>query len=226
MKSSKLIESSLAAAIPVLAFIIQTSEAAVYQLNHPFSDGAVPPAGSLPWLTFTTTDLGANQVQLDFEATNLSGTEYISEWYFNLAPGLDPSQLVFSSPVQVGTFSLPLAIDRATDAYKPDGDGRYDVRLTFDETNSGLIRFAAGDKLSYTVSYTGGSISAASFDFLSAPEGGSGPFYSAAHVNSTGVGGLGSAYIAAVPEPSTAVYGVVAALAVLAGGRHRRRPAD
>ena len=226
MKSSKLIKSSLAAAIPVLAFVIQTSEAAVYQLNHAFSDGAVPPAGSLPWLTFTTTDIGANQVRLDFEATNLGGTEYISEWYFNLDPSLDPTQLVFSSPVQTGTFSLPLAIDRGTDAYKPDGDGRYDVRLTFDETNSAAIRFMAGEKLSYTVSYTGGTISAGSFDFLSAPEGGSGPFFSAAHVNSTGPGGLGSAYIAAVPEPSTAVYGGLAALAALAGGRHRRQPAD
>jgi hypothetical protein len=62
---------------------------------------------------------------------------------------------------------------------------------------------------------------AESFNFLSAPDGGSGPFLTAAHVQGIGPRGDDSGWVT-VPEPTgLALAGLGAA--VLAGGCWRRR---
>jgi hypothetical protein len=224
MKSSKLIgflgtspKPSLWTAALIGCF--SAASAATLQLDHPFGEPDAPPAGSLPWLTVVTTDIGPNVVYVEFKASNLTGSEYVSEWFLNVDPSLDVSQLSFTLQSQTGSFIVPV-VEKLTDGFKADGDGFFDIRLTFDSSGTNVHRFSADDSITYSVSSTGGTVLSSSFSFLSAPGGGDGPFYSAAHVNSTGVGGLESRWIAAVPEPS-------AALLALAGagllGRRRRR---
>ena len=219
--------ASLVAMAPLFTCLSATSHAVTLRLDRIYSDTPVPPAAASPWLTVVTTDLGANQVKVDLEAVGLTGSEYASEWYLNLDPALDPTKLSFiSSDPAPANFLLP-TIALGINAYKADGDGFYDIRLNFDSSGGNNHRFTASDKLTYTVTYNGAGVFAgSSLAFLSAPDGGVGPFYAAAHVQSTGGDGLGSVYIAAVPEPSTAVYGAIAALTLFAGGRKRRRTGD
>ena len=160
-------------------------------------------------------------VIIEFTATNLTGDEYISEWFLNLDPALDVTQLSFTLQNQTGSFEIP-TIGQTTNGFKADGDGFFDIILNFNSTGTATNaqRFTAGDSIRYSVSSTGGTVLASSFSFLSVPSGGDGPFYSAAHVNSTGAGGLESRWIAAVPEPSSALL-LIAGAGLL--GRRRRR---
>jgi hypothetical protein len=152
------------------------------------------------------SDTGFNTVRIDLNCQNLGTGEYISEWYLNLNPTLDPSNLVFSAPTKTGTFDL-IGLNTGADFHKVDGDGYYDIEVLFDPSSEdgNIHRFTMGDEVSYTVSYTGGVIDSSSFSFLSAPSGLAGPYYTAAHVNSTPDGGTGSAWLAAIPEPSAAL---------------------
>jgi hypothetical protein len=84
-----------------------------------------------------------------------------------------------------------------------DGDGKYDVLLSFGNGQTGL---GPGQSAVFTLSYNFGgvhSIASSDFNFLSTPAGGHGPFYAAAHIQNTGTGGAGSGWIAA-PEPNYA----------------------
>jgi hypothetical protein len=60
-----------------------------FNLTTEFSGGTAP-VGSTPWATATFDDSfgGANTARLTMMAGNLSGTEFISAWYFNLNPAL------------------------------------------------------------------------------------------------------------------------------------------
>ncbi|MFN6044452.1 MAG: hypothetical protein ACK49I_03170 [Verrucomicrobiota bacterium] len=199
--------------------------AATYQLSEIYGVDSVAPAGKTPWLTFTTTTLSgadAGKVQLEFYASGLVSPEYVDEWYLNIDPALDPKNLSFDSPVKTGSFSLP-TINLATDGYKAGPDGRFDIRLAFSTSNAGggVNRFTSGDKLSYIVSYSLGSISAESFDFLSKPEGAYGPYHSAAKVLSTGPDASGSAWINSVPEPGPPLQALVLGTALLTYFRRR-----
>jgi hypothetical protein len=120
--------------------------------------------------------------------------------------------------------ALALAtVGLGTDSFMADGDGKYDIRLRF-PSGSG---FDAGESVAYTI--TGiPSLTAASFLFLSAAAGGSGPFFSAAHVqNTTGPGSGDSGWIAAVvplPPALPLLLGGLVALRLHAAFLRRRAP--
>jgi hypothetical protein len=67
-------------------------------------------------------------------------------------------------------------------------------------------------------------LTASSFNFLSAPDGGHGPFYTAAHVQGIGIDGNFSGWVT-VPEPATWALVTTggAGLALAARRRWRRR---
>lgn len=209
----------------LIASTIERAAAATYTLSETYGIGSVAPAGKTPWLTLTTTSLSgadAGKVQLEFYASGLSGPEYVDEWYLNIDPALDPKNLSFGSAVKTGSFSLP-TISLATDFYKAGPDGKFDIKLIFSTSNAGggINRFTVGDKLSYKVSYSGGPITAGSFDFFSKPEGIYGPYHTAAHVLATGPDASGSAWVNSVPEPGPPLQALILGTVLLTFYRRR-----
>jgi hypothetical protein len=181
---------------------VSTAQAAIvsFDYNIEFS-GATPPAGATPWLRATFDDGGGSgSVTLKFESVNLVLTEFVRFSYFNLDPALNPNDLIFSAPVKTGTFTDP-TISTGVNAFQADGDGLYDIELTFANAPP-ADRFGVGDAVEYTI--TGiASLTANSFDFFSAPAGGNGPFPVAAHVQGIGSSGANSGWVTHVPEPAS-----------------------
>ena len=170
-----------------------------FDLSYEFS-GGTPPAGAAPWLRAHFDDGGSpGSVMMTLSTPNLTGVEFVSKWYFNLDPVMDPTALVFLGPAKVGSFTNP-TISTAVDAFKADGDGKYDVKLDFAVNDGAPTRFGVGDSVKYLV--LGAGLTASSFDYLSAPAGGHGPFEVAAHVQGIGPCGADSGWVT-VPEPAT-----------------------
>jgi hypothetical protein len=172
----------------------------IFELDQEFS-GATPPAGPAPWLTAVVQNSGTDTVTLTL-TSNLIDDEFVSEWNFNFDPTGDLDGLNFvqgSGPTAVVTTGL--------DAFQADGDGQYDINFVFPQAPP-AVRFGAGATAVFTI--TGLGITESSFDFLSAPAGGHGPFKSAAHVQGIAPTGSNSGWVApdgniplAVPEPAT-----------------------
>jgi hypothetical protein len=189
--------------------------------------GATPPAGSTPWLTAVFDDENTpGTVKMKLEATNLVADEFVSVWMFNLDPTLDPTLLSFSEVSRVGTFADP-TITTGVDAFMADGDGKFDIRVQFSVAGGGAVRFGPGESIIYQISGIAG-LSAASFDYLSAPAGGHGPFPMAAHVQGIGEGGEDSGWVTGdpgilIPEPGSMVLWAMGLVGLLLGGRRLRR---
>ena len=237
MKAFKLLAVALAAT-PLIA----SAGTLTLDLNTVFTGGL--PGGSnplvTPWLRATFDDtadsIGANGVRLTLTALNLTPTEFVSDWVFNLnttksaaALGFtiiptNPTGLLQPNTNQYGIFAANNAQDNQLGAA---GLKDFDIAFEFPVSN-GSGRLTAGDSFVVDISYTS-ALGAADFDFQNAPNG---VAYSAAHVQgifpnddsskifanlSDGGGGGGS-----IPEPST--YAAFAGLAALVLGvwRHRR----
>jgi hypothetical protein len=201
--------------------------------NIEFSGGQAPASATTPWIQVVIDDHGSTgSVTFTLTAPNLTGSENVSELDVNLDPALsaDLGHLAFTGLVKGGSFDTP-TISQMEDGFKADGDGLYDIQFGFTVGGNTSKTFTNGDSLQYTITGTG--LTATSFDFLSTPDGGHGPFTMAAHIqNTTGPGSGGSGWIAdstggtltPVPEPATFVlFG--SALAILASARALRRRA-
>lgn len=196
-----------------LIFLFSTLSSAwgtsiIYELGTEFS-GAADPVGIAPWVTATFDDSGTpGSVDLTISNVGLTGTEFISEFYFNFEgtaltlptllppPGSDPIDGISYSP----------------NSFKADGDGFFDVLISFNQSGD---RFTAGETV--TLSMTGTGIVIDDFNFLSLGAGNSPDgLYVAAHIQSivgspdgtsgwiTGEGG-GTIIVDPIPEPGTLV---------------------
>ncbi|HUS45955.1 MAG TPA: PEP-CTERM sorting domain-containing protein [Phycisphaerae bacterium] len=217
------------ARVTSLVLVLQVALAAgaqgaiiTFQLDHEFS-GGTPPAGLAPWLTATFddgSDLTDGIVTLTLAATNLTGSEKTKEWYLNLDPVLTPGDLEFTVASKTGAFDDP-TISRGTNAYQAGSDGEYDILFAFTHSGPAMKTFGEGDSIQYTVRLIGSTaLGAGSFDFLSEPAGGHGPYSTAAHVQSIGPD-EDSGWVT-VPEPASVGLlalglGAVAALRRRAG---------
>ena len=183
-----------------------------YNFDNEFSSGT-PPAGLGPWITATIQTVTPGTVQLTVANSGLIGSEFISGLYLNLNTNFNPLNLSISYVSSVGSFTIPSigagTIERGTDSFKADGDGKYDVLFDF-STVSGST-FGAGESITYQISGIAG-LTANDFVYLSAPNGGHGPFFAAAHVQGIGADGSLSGWVEPslgaqpilLPEPSSA----------------------
>ena len=124
MKTTTILRSFLHASAASLASAVTAGGAVLtISLDAVMDASETPPQGVSPWLTLTFTDLGTNSVRADFTATDLTGSEFVSEWFFNFDPALDPTLLTFTPITPVtGAFTLP-TIFTGTDAFKANGGG-------------------------------------------------------------------------------------------------------
>ena len=85
-------KSVLLMTIIVCLFALATASQATivsWDLNYEFS-GTPPESDQLPWLRATFDDGGSSgSVELKMEAVNLTGAEFVSEWWFNYEPDND-----------------------------------------------------------------------------------------------------------------------------------------
>jgi len=175
------------------------------QGDYVFGADSVVPVGASPWITATFDDHGGTgSVTLTLAAAGLTGVESVLDWDFNIDPSFAPSSLVFSSPTKTGSFDTP-SISLGEDAYKADGDGKYDIDIAFTQGSNTGNTFSVGDTLSYDITRAG--ITANSFDCLSTPAGGAGPFLMAAHIQNTpNTAGANSAWVAPTPVPEPSMW--------------------
>jgi hypothetical protein len=184
-----------------------------YQFDNEFSSGT-PPTGPAPWITATIQTSTPGTVLLTVANNGLVGSEFLSGFYLNLNPNFNPLNLSISYISSAGSFLIPSiasgTIERGIDNFKADGDGKYDVLFDFSTSNGST--FGAGESVTYQISGISG-LTADDFAYFSAPNGGNGPFYAAAHVQGIGTAGSLSGWVEPslgaihfdVPEPSSPV---------------------
>ena len=195
----------------MLAFATTASADWSVDLVTEFS-GATPPVGSAPWLRASFADgtgSDTGDVFMHLESLNLTADEYISEWYFNFDDGMDLANLdvAFESGNAVNDWQ---ARTFSENDLKADGDGKYDFALGWNNPSTGPNYFDAAGDVTFRLSSTTEPLSADDFLFLSFPDGGHGPFVTAAHVQSIGVDNNDSGWVTGiVPIPGAGVLGVV-----------------
>ena len=189
---------AIAAATAGLVALLPMSQASaelVYELNTEFS-GAADPAGTGTWVEATFYDstdgvldpiygdvLDTNEVLLTIDTSGLEGTEFVSVALFNVT-GHDLTMLDIEldtpsdAPSGTGTFANDA--DTSQSGFKADGDGYFDLRLDFDNTD-----FTDNETVSFLITSGDGVLTTEQFLALSigsgnSPEG----LYAAAHVQS------------------------------------------
>jgi hypothetical protein len=185
----KLRMRSLSGVVVVLMGGILPVSASTITYNFGQVSSGSAPTGSAPWLqaVFSDNSMPANTVQLTLTAGNLVGSEFVSCWYFNVNPALDPKALSFSLAGSTGTFGNP-SVQTEANGFKAGPDGKFDILLGF-STASGQ-RFTGGDSLTFTITDLNG-LTASDFNDFSTPASGSGAYSSAVHVQSIDDGSSG-----------------------------------
>ena len=221
------IRSLLGIAAVSLAGVLSASASSVSYNFGAVSDGTAP-AGSPPWLQAVISDTGmpANTVNLTLTAGNLTGSDFVTCWYFNLNPSLDPTQLAFTVSGSSGSFTGP-SVQTGANGFKAGPDGKYDVLLGFASTGNDSTRFTSGDSISFNITGISG-LTIGDFGWLSTSASGGGAFVSAAHV----ISGDDSGWInpvstfrqnadtaPSVPDGATTVLLLGASLTAMAGFR-------
>lgn len=201
----------LTVALLALMSLSANADSLKVELDDWFGNGGnpdlVPPQGDTPWLVACFEDMGS-YVKLTMSASGLIDDEFVSDWLFNFNPAKEVEDLHFAF---VSGIAADDPISTGEDAFKADGDGYYDIEFAFPTSGS---RFEGGLTSVYNITLDGGGLTAADFAFIESghkDDKGTGPHYSAAHVQSIGAAPGTSAWIGAtgtgtcdpVPEPAS-----------------------
>lgn len=172
----------------------------LFPANMEYS-GAWAPEGPQPWLVVTLDDHGAaGTVTLKIEAPNLVASEFLGSLYLNVDPSIDPADLVFSSPLKVGSFDTP-TVGQGTNQFKAAGNNAFDILIEFANGGGAGKRFTDGDSLTYTI--TGlPTLTADSFNVVAMRDNQPGQIRMAAHVQGIGRNGDYSGWVT-TPEPAS-----------------------
>ena len=210
-----------AAGFGALAFFAAVGPASAgtitYNLPFVFSGTTQP----LNLLTAVFDDGGGTgSVTLTMSMSGPSLSEFVSEWFFNFNG--DPTALNFQLTTNTTGSGTDPSVGLGSNAFQADGDGLYDINIGFDIAPP-AERFGTGETVAYTITAAG--ITANSFNALSFFVGGSGPFFTAAHVqgiclNPPDCDQTASAWVT-IPEPGPAL--LFGAGSLLAGVAIRRR---
>src|SRR5439155_15011833 len=100
-------------------------------------------------------------------------------------PTFQPTSLNLAYQSGIGSFDIPTT-ETGSNQFKADGDGLYDLHFIFASGGDLTNWFSGGDSAVYLITGISG-LTAADFQYQSAPSGGIGPFYAAAHVQRLGV---------------------------------------
>lgn len=202
----------------------------LYQFNTPFS-GDPDPAGTGPWIDATFVDVTPGTVLLTITNVNLTSGEFVQGngngasggLFFNLNTNDNPTALDFTLVASNGNFG-PI-ISTGENSFKADGDGYYDIQFDFSSQS-----FSTDASITYKITGISG-LTAADFEYLSAPSGGLGPFYAAAKVqgipgggNSTFLEPGNGPQMISVPEPSPSIILLTGFGLFGVGGLWYRRP--
>lgn len=173
---------------------------------------------------------GSGSVDVTVDTSNLSLTEKITGLYLNLDPSFDLSGLSASFPVD--NTDPAATVDISADTFKADGDGFFDILISWPVSEPGIFGINETDMITFTLA----GLVEESFLFLSSEEnadgtaksGDKGPFLAALFAQSLGANGEGSGWFdpggeIPVPEPgSLALFGFgLAGLALAVRGRRK-----
>jgi len=147
-----------------------------YNLDFIFSGQS--PGTTGPWGTISFTTVGSDTLvtmtALD-GATGIPSGEFITFWGFNTT---DTSFSVPSTVSGAAAGTIAVCADPCSSAaFKADGDGFYNIVVSFTSAND-PGRLTAGETVAFTVT---GALEG-SFNDLSAPGGGNGTYNSAIHI--------------------------------------------
>ena len=199
---------SLAAAVALAAGLSVTSNlepakaaTITFEFDQEFS-GATAPEGVAPWLTATFEDI-VGGVSLVIEATNLSGTEFLSNFFFNtndIGVTVEPGDPPGDAPAGTATLNP---------AQSGDGAGKFDVLIAFPTAGS---TFTDGLISNWVIN---GALTTA--DILSLSDHPTDPEFIAAHIQGIGANGQRSGWIPGDPQVIPLPAGLVLFLSGLAG---------
>jgi hypothetical protein len=206
----QLIKPAAATLLIMLANIPLSANAAlIFNLDTRFSN-TTDPAGTAPWLRATFAQNGLNTVRLTMENLVQDPDEFVSLWGFNLDPLLNPGTLA-ASLVSTTTNTNDITAFTGVNGQNVDGGGLYDIWFDFDIAPP-ADRFLGGDTVVFDFTMAG--LVEADFDFLATPQGGNGPFKTAAHIQGIGPSANDSTYVGTtnggggtppeeIPEPAS-----------------------
>jgi hypothetical protein len=102
-----------------------------FNLDREFSGGD-DPAGGTPWVTAKFDDI-AGGVQMTIDTLGLVGSEFLTQFYFNIDPFLTPTNTNYVSGVTASAF------DYGLNAFKADGDGDFDALFDYPTSGAGIF---------------------------------------------------------------------------------------